>query len=182
MLTRIHRKKQCQPLQRTPSVVCCNILLTLSNGHRGVSVWNLLCTIWKSRLQPFISVIKRQRKQSAVSPGDLTQSCSDSTKTPNSCKIPVRLQNRSSPPPKIHRSPRLDGRVGQNSCRLSRHNKHVQKSWLAPNAGLTWQKRHFEGKKWHWTRRTLGKNGWGVSRVESFGGYMINVILKQYKT
>lgn len=144
----------------------------------GVFVSGICCVPSETPVCSHSYLSLRGRESSRRCPaGDLTQSCSDSTKTPKLLLNPSSVTKHSSPPPKIHCSPHLDGWLGQHSRRLSRDATDTcSEMGLAPSAGLNWQKWHFEGKKWHWTRRTLlkhGRNDW------PFGDYMIKVILKQ---
>lgn len=87
-------------LQRSPSVVCFNILLTLSNGQRDVSVWSLLCVPSENyaRSHSYLSLRARGSSQQCP-PRDLTQSCSDSAKSPKVLLNPSTVAQPLSPPP-----------------------------------------------------------------------------------
>lgn len=87
-------------LQRSPSVVCFNILLTLSNAQRDVSVWSLLRVPSENyaRSHSYLSLRARGSSQQCL-PRDLTQSCSDSAKTPELLLNPSTVTQPLSLPP-----------------------------------------------------------------------------------
>lgn len=98
-LTRIQSQKNTwyvwdfgPSLRRSPSVVCFNISLTLSNGQRDVSVWSPLCVPSENyaRSHSYLSLRARGSSQQCP-PRDLTQSCSDSAKTPKLLLNPSTL-------------------------------------------------------------------------------------------